>query len=101
MIAPSSRNVRITWWASLTRESGFIFDQSIPYWCSSPKFPIENTHSVRPPVSSSSVASAWQTSVGSRSPIGVRFGPNRIRVVLSAAAANRIHMSLCHVSSTE
>jgi hypothetical protein len=91
----------MTWCASLTRESGFICDQSWPYWLSRPKFPIENTHSVRPPVTSSSVASAWTTSVGSRSPIGVRLGPKRIFFVLSAACANRTHMSLCQVSSTE
>ena len=99
MIAPSSRNVRITWWASLTRDSGLVRAQSMPYWASSPKLPLEITHSARPPVSSSSVAAAWQISVGSRSVIGDRLGPNRMFSVCPAAAANSSHRSLCQVSS--
>ena len=61
--------------------------------------PHEMTHSARPPVSSSSVAAAWAISVGSRRTTPERLGPNRMLVVLSAAAANSNHMSLCHVSS--
>ena len=101
VIAPSAMNVRMTWIASFRRESGLRPAQSIPYWCISPKLPVETTISVRPPVSSSSVAICWQISVGSRRKTCVQLGPKRIRSVLSAAAAKRTQRSLCHVSSTE
>ena len=87
--------------ASFSRDSGFWLAQSIPYWASSPKLPVETISSVRPPVSSSSVAICWQISVGSRRNTCVTFGPKRMRSVLSAAAANSTHRSLCQVSSTE
>ena len=99
-ILPSSRKVRITWSASRRRESGFWFSQSRWYCAIRPKLPVETTASVRPPVISSSVASCWQISVGSRRNTWVTFGPKRIRSVLSAAAANSTHRSLCQVSST-
>ena len=101
VIAPSARNVRITWMASFSRDSGFWFAQSIPYCDSSPKLPVETTSSMRPFVSSSSVAICWQISVGSRRKTCVTLGPKRMRSVLSAAAANSVHGSLCQVSSTE
>ena len=66
VITPSSRKVRMISCASLTRENGLIVFQSTPYCVSIPKLPQEMTPSARPPVSSSSVASAWQMSVGSR-----------------------------------
>ena len=46
----------MTWTPSLTRDSGFCFDQSMPYCASSPKLPDDSTTSARPFVSSSSVA---------------------------------------------
>ena len=99
-ILPSSRNVRITYSASRRRESGFWLAQSRWYCAIRPKLPVETTHSVRPPVISSSVASCWQISVGSRRNTCVTLGPKRIRSVLSAAWANSVHRSLCQVSST-
>ena len=99
MIAPSSRKVRITWCASCTRDSGRRLAQSMWYWASRPKLPHEMTHSARPPVSSSSVATACVISVGSRRMMPDTLGPKRICRVLSAAAANSSHMSLCQVSS--
>ena len=101
VIAPSSRKVRMTCSASLSRESGFWRSHSMPYCASSPKLPVETTHSARPPESSSSVASDWQISVGSRRNTCVTLGPKRMRSVLSAAAANSTQRSLCQVSSTE
>jgi hypothetical protein len=73
----------------------------MPYWASRPKLPVETTISVRPPVSSSSVAICWQISVGSRRKTCVTFGPKRMFFVSRAAAANSTPGSLCHVSSTE
>ncbi len=100
-IFPSSRKVRMTCSASFRRDSGFLAAQSMWYCCISPKLPVETTASIRPPVSSSSVASCWQISVGSRRNTCVTLGPKRMFCVLSAAAANSTHRSLCHVSSTE
>ena len=100
-ILPSSRKVRITCRASLRRDSGFWCSQSMWYCCIIPKLPVETTASMRPSVSSSSVASCWQMRVGSRRKTWVTLGPKRIRSVLSAAAANSTHRSLCQVSSTE
>nr|WP_255614844.1 hypothetical protein [Saccharopolyspora sp. 6V] len=91
--------MRITWCASRTRDSGFVRAQSMPYWASNPKFPLEITTSARPPVSSSRVAAACAISVGSRSVTGETLGPNRMRRVRAAAAANSSHRSLCQVSS--
>ena len=91
----------MTCMASFRRESGFLCSQSIWYCCIIPKLPVETTASMRPPVSSSSVASCWQMSVGSRRKTWVTFGPKRIRLVLSAAAAKSTQRSLCQVSSTE
>ena len=93
--------MRITCSASFKRESGFFEAQSMWYCCISPKLPVETTASMRPFVSSSSVASVCTISVGSRRNTCVTFGPKRIRSVLSAAAANSTAQSLCHVSSTE
>ena len=87
--------------ASFRRDSGLRLAQSIPYWCMRPKLPVETTASMRPFVSSSSVASCCTISVGSRRKTCVTFGPKRIRSVLSAAAANSTAQSLCQVSSTE
>ena len=101
VIAPSSRNVRMTCSASFRRDSGLRFCQSIPYWAIRPKLPVETTHSALPPDSSSSVASAWQMSVGSRRKTCVTLGPKRMFCVLSAAAPNSTQRSLCQVSSTE
>ena len=80
--------MRITWWASFTLDSGLMPVQSVAYWASRLKFPLEMTHSARPPVSSSRVATAWATRVGSRNAIGARLGPMRIWPVCDAAAAN-------------
>jgi len=91
--------VRTTWCASLRRDNGFVFAQSMPYWASSPKLPDPSTHSARPPVSSSRVAVAWAISDGSRSVTADSDGPNRMFFVLSAAAANSSQRSLCQVSS--
>ena len=63
--------------------------------------PVETISSMRPFVSSSSVAICWQISVGSRRKTCVTLGPKRMRSVLSAAAANTVYGSLCQVSSTE
>jgi hypothetical protein len=87
--------------ASFRRESGLLCSQSMLYWDRSPKFPVETTHSARPFDISSSVASAWTMSVGSRRNTCVTFGPKRMRSVSRAAAPNSTHRSLCHVSSTE
>ena len=71
------------------------------WYCSSrPRLPKLTTASARPPDSSSSVASIWQMCVGSRRITCVTLGPRRMFFVLSAAAANSSHMSLCQVSST-
>ena len=59
------------------------------------------TISARPFVSWSSVAAIWATCAGSRRMTWVTFGPIRICLVLSAAAAKSSHMSFHHVSSTE
>ena len=84
---------------SLTRESGLVFDQSMPYCASSPKLPLESTTSARPFVSSSSVAAACAMRVGSRSTTPETLGPIRIWLVSAAAAAKSSHRSLCQVSS--
>jgi hypothetical protein len=74
--------------------------QSIPYCAIRPKLPVETTASIRPFVSSSSVASCCTISVGLAQEHVVTLGPKRIRSVLSAAAANSTAQSLCQVSST-
>ena len=89
----------MTWCASLVRDSGLVVVQSMPYWASSPKLPLEITASARPPDSSSRVAMDWAINVGSRSTTDDRLGPKRMFSVCIAAAANSNHMSLCHVSS--
>jgi hypothetical protein len=83
----------------MTRESGLVPFQSMPYWARRPKLPLDSTTSARPPVSSSRVAVACAMSVGSRRTTPETLGPNRMFVVCWAAAANSSHMSLCHVSS--
>jgi hypothetical protein len=83
----------------LTRDSGFVVDQSMPYWASRPKLPDDSATSARPEVSSSSVAAAWAISVGSRSTTVDTLGPNRTCSVCPAAAANSNQRSLCQVSS--
>ena len=99
MIAPSSSSVRITWTASLTRESGFVLAQSMLYCASRPKLPLDTATSARPSVSSSSVAAACAIRVGSRSTTPETLGPIRIWLVCAAAAANSSQRSLCQVSS--
>ena len=99
VIAPSSRKVRMTCMPSFTRESGLVLVQSMLYCASRPKLPLPSTTSARPSVSSSSVAAACAISVGSRSTTPDTLGPKRTFVVLSAAAANSSHRSLCQVSS--
>jgi hypothetical protein len=89
----------MTFVPSITRERGLVPVQSILYWASSPKLPLPITTSARPFVSSSRVAVAWAISVGSRSTTPETLGPKRTFVVLSAAAANSSHRSLCQVSS--
>ena len=101
VIAPSSRKVRITCMASFSRDSGLRPSQSMLYCASRPKLPVETTISVRPFVSSSSVAICWQISVGSLRNTCVTFGPKRMLRVSRAAAANSTQRSLCQVSSTE
>ena len=79
---------------SRTRARGRLPFHSMLYWLSIPRFPKLTAASARPPVNSSSVASIWATSVGSRRIRWVTFGPIRICLVLSAAAANSSHGSL-------
>ena len=83
----------------MTRDSGFVFVQSILYSASRPKLPLDSTTSARPPVSSSRVAAACAMSVGSRRTTAETLGPMRIRSVRAAAAAKSSQRSLCQVSS--
>ena len=85
----------------MTRESGFMPVVSMPCWGSIEMLPKLTTISARPFVSWSRVAAICAMWAGSRRMTWVTLGPIRIRVVLSAAAANRSHMSFHQVSSTE
>ena len=67
---------------------------STPYCSSIAMLPTENTTSVRPPVSSSSVAADCATIVGSLRITCVTPGARTMRSVRAAAAPNRAHMSL-------